>query len=74
MFVNNTCYQFDMLQVDGAFLPQLKSILEDVNVTKVMHDCRQDSAALFYQFGIKLQNVLDTQVSGLVCIIDVQLT
>lgn len=28
-----------------------------------MHDCRNDSAALFFQFGIKLQNVFDTQAA-----------
>lgn len=57
-----------MLQIDQDTLEQLKAILEDENVTKVIHDCRQDSAALFYQFNIKLQNVLDTQVLMLVCI------
>lgn len=51
-----------MLQSDETVLKVLKDILEDKSVTKVMHDCRQDSAALFYQFGIKLKNVLDTQV------------
>ncbi|XP_070397456.1 egalitarian protein homolog isoform X1 [Dermacentor albipictus] len=30
---------------------------------EVMHDCRNDSAALFFQFGIKLQNVFDTQAA-----------
>lgn len=69
VFVGSTCYLFDMLQITEPFLQQLKSILEDLNVTKVMHDCRQDSAALFYQFGIKLHNVLDTQVLMLVCVV-----
>lgn len=34
---------------------------------QVMHDCRNDSAALFFQFGVKLQNVFDTQVSPSAC-------
>ena len=59
---NHTCYLFDMLQPDKDVLRYLKAILEGGSVTKVIHDCRQDSAALYYQFGIKLQNVLDTQV------------
>ena len=60
-----------MLQVDEYVLKVLKDILEDESVTKVIHDCRQDSAALFYQFGIKLNNVLDTQVCQLSCIVSV---
>jgi len=32
---------------------------------KVIHDCRQDSAALFYQLQIRLANVFDTQVQAL---------
>ena len=71
VFAKSTCYLFDMLQISQAVLQQLKAILEDVVVTKVIHDCRQDSAALYYQFGIKLQNVFDTQVRGLVCIINI---
>lgn len=40
----------------------LKALLEDSKVTKVMHDCRLDSDVLYHSFGIKLNNVLDTQV------------
>ena len=70
VFASHTCYLFDMLQINEDVLDYLKAILEDENVTKVIHDCRQDSAALFYQFGIKLHNIFDTQVCGLalVCI------
>ena len=62
MFDNHTCYLFDMLHINKDVLGYLKAILQDKNVTKVFHDCRQDSAALYYQFGIKIQAVLDTQV------------
>lgn len=41
----------------------LKSILEDENIIKVIHDCRNDSVNLWLQFGILLRNVFDTQVS-----------
>jgi len=30
---------------------------------KVVHDCRQDSDALYWQFNVKLANVFDTQVA-----------
>ena len=40
----------------------LKMILESNSVLKVTFDCRADSDALFHQFGVLLQNVLDVQV------------
>lgn len=40
-----------------------KPALESVYVTKVIHDCKRDSEALYYQFGIKLHNVMDTQIA-----------
>lgn len=42
---------------------RLRELLEAEHITKVMHDCRNDSAALFFQFGVKLQNVFDTQAA-----------
>ena len=62
VFVRTTCYLFDMLQIKDEILQELRGMLEDINIKKVFHDCRQDSAALFYQYGIKLRNVWDTQV------------
>lgn len=64
VFDGHTCYLFDMLQPNEDVLRYLKAILEVRSVSKVMHDCRQDSAALYYQFGIKLRNVMDTQVGS----------
>lgn len=43
----------------------LKNILEDENIIKVIHDCRNDSVNLWQQFGILLRNVFDTQVGFL---------
>ncbi|CAN8062826.1 unnamed protein product [Agarophyton chilense] len=40
----------------------LKQLLENRDVYKVMHDCRNDSDALYHQFGVKLGPVIDTQV------------
>jgi exonuclease 3'-5' domain-containing protein 1 len=47
------------LVTDGG----LKTILEDENIIKVIHDCRNDSFNLFSQYEILLRNVFDTQVS-----------
>ena len=41
----------------------VKPVLEDKKVCKIMHDCKADSDALYHLFGIKLQNVHDTQVA-----------
>lgn len=41
----------------------IKEILESPNIVKVVHDCRNDSAALYYQFDITLNNVFDTQAA-----------
>lgn len=39
----------------------LKLLLENDNVIKVIHDCRNDSVNLNKQFGILMRNVFDTQ-------------
>ena len=55
------CYVFDLVGPQrAALLQQLRPVLEDPSVLKVLHDCRQDSAALKYQAGTRLQHVLDT--------------
>ncbi|XP_067631476.1 uncharacterized protein egl [Eurosta solidaginis] len=41
----------------------LKTLLEHENVIKVIHDCRNDAANLYLQFGILLRNVFDTQAA-----------
>lgn len=45
------------LMTDGG----LKSILEDENIVKIIHDCRNDSFNLYSQYDILLRNVFDTQ-------------
>ena len=64
VLAGSTCYMFDMLHQDVDILRELKSLLQNPSVVKVMHDCRQDSEALFYQKQIKLENVFDTQVAA----------
>ncbi|XP_077495589.1 egl_like_exo domain-containing protein isoform X2 [Amblyomma americanum] len=57
-------FLFDVQSTPQLFTEgRLRQLLEAEHITKVMHDCRNDSAALFFQFGIKLQNVFDTQAA-----------
>jgi exonuclease 3'-5' domain-containing protein 1 len=45
----------------------LAPILTDDNYLKILHDCREDSAALFHQFGkIRMRGVFDTQTVSLI--------
>jgi len=60
-----TCYVFDMLLQAPDIVKELRSLMENSSVVKVIHDCWQDPAALFYQLQIRLVNVFDTQVQPL---------
>ena len=40
----------------------LKKVLEDCTITKIIHDCRQDSDSLNEFCGIRISNVFDTSV------------
>mmetsp|Transcript_25620 Transcript_25620/g.42135 ORF Transcript_25620/g.42135 Transcript_25620/m.42135 type:complete len:468 (-) Transcript_25620:122-1525(-) len=51
----------------SAFDCDLRQLLEGP-IWKIMHDCRQDSDALFHQFGVRLQHVFDTQVAHAVLV------
>jgi exonuclease 3'-5' domain-containing protein 1 len=62
--IRGEAFIFDLQQcpemvVDGG----LKSLLEDENVIKIIHDCRNDSFNLHSQYNILLRNVFDTQVN-----------
>lgn len=55
-------YIFDVL-VNPDFLANgLRTLCESEAVVKVIHDVRNDSAALFFQHQITLRNVFDTQI------------
>ncbi|MCD7446778.1 hypothetical protein HAX54_016871 [Datura stramonium] len=56
-------YLVDAIRGGKKLLNACKPALESVYVTKVIHDCQRDSEALYYQFGIKLHNVMDTQIA-----------
>ncbi|KAK9099241.1 hypothetical protein Syun_026286 [Stephania yunnanensis] len=57
-------YLVDVVQGGDAIMTACKPALESNNVVKVIHDCKRDSEALYFQFGIKLHNVVDTQAFG----------
>lgn len=63
---DHKAYLFDVAD-DGrrrAFFDMgLRRVLESRKVTKLMHDCRRDSDALWHHAQTKLSNVLDTQVA-----------
>ncbi|KAH0687662.1 hypothetical protein KY290_020202 [Solanum tuberosum] len=56
-------YLVDAVRGGRKLINACKPALESVYVTKVIHDCKRDSEALYYQFGIKLHNVMDTQIA-----------
>ena len=45
---------------DPDIIKAVKKLFEDAKVTKIIHDCRMDSDALFHFHDIKLNNVHDT--------------
>ncbi|GJQ15030.1 hypothetical protein GpartN1_g6821.t1 [Galdieria partita] len=57
-------YIFDVCALEEElFLNGFKEILESERILKVFHDCRYDSDALWWLYGVRLRNVLDTQVA-----------
>ena len=56
-------YIFDVLKLGQlVFTSGLGEILEDKSREKLTFDCRQDSDALWHQFKVKLEGVLDLQL------------
>nr|XP_034303764.1 uncharacterized protein LOC105342861 isoform X9 [Crassostrea gigas] len=56
-------YLFDVQENRELFSEgHLKIVLESDEILKVIHACSYDSAALYHQFGVTLQNVFDTQI------------
>lgn len=56
-------YLVDAIQGGEMLMKACKPALESSYITKVIHDCKRDSEALYFQFGIKLNNVMDTQIA-----------
>ncbi|XP_055319841.1 uncharacterized protein LOC129577220 [Sitodiplosis mosellana] len=60
--VRGEAFIFDVLQCPNIMTEGgLKALLENDNVIKIIHDCRNDSVNLFVQFKVLLRNVFDTQ-------------
>lgn len=69
--VDGRVYLFDVMldgKQDRRFFADvgLDKLLTSKAVVKVIQSCSGDSAALYHQFGIHLENVFDTQVAHLV--------
>ncbi|XP_045174415.2 piRNA biogenesis protein EXD1-like isoform X1 [Mercenaria mercenaria] len=70
--LDGTVYLFDVMinekKQDKKFFTEtgLNAILTSTKIIKVIQSCSGDSAALYHQFGIRLENVFDTQVAHLV--------
>ncbi|XP_054795911.1 uncharacterized protein LOC129301370 [Prosopis cineraria] len=56
-------YLVDAIEGGEMLIRACKPALESSYITKVIHDCKRDSEALYFQFGIKLNNVVDTQIA-----------
>ncbi|CAL1290107.1 unnamed protein product [Larinioides sclopetarius] len=60
-------FLFDFLSLgEDAFKKGLKSILENAGIQKIFHDCRLASDCLYHKYGVRLDNVFDTQVADFV--------
>ena len=63
----NETQMLDLTQSSSqASLAKLRALLEDGDVVKVFHDCRQDAEQLYRHHAIKLQNIFDTRVGAAV--------
>ncbi|XP_040968850.1 egalitarian protein homolog isoform X1 [Gossypium hirsutum] len=56
-------YLVDAIEGGEVLINACKPALESSYIQKVIHDCKRDSEALYFQFGIKLNNVMDTQIA-----------
>ncbi|KAL3511719.1 hypothetical protein ACH5RR_024436 [Cinchona calisaya] len=56
-------YLVDAIQGGRKLINACKPALQSTYITKVIHDCKRDSEALYFQFDIKLHNVVDTQLA-----------
>ncbi|KAK8629181.1 hypothetical protein V6N13_078033 [Hibiscus sabdariffa] len=61
--LSEAIYLVDAIQGGEELMQACKPALESSFITKVIHDCKRDSEALYFQFGIRLHNVMDTQIA-----------
>jgi len=60
---DDAVYLVDAVAGGHALIQACKLGLESPYITKVCHDCKRDSEALYFQYSIKLNNVFDTQIA-----------
>lgn len=63
----STVYIIDVVMLGAEALyagSPLKRVLESRDIMKLMFDCRADCDALFFLYGVRLQNVCDLQISS----------
>lgn len=63
MATEHDIYLVDVVAGGRKIMDPLSSLLESREVTKVFHDCREDSSILLHQHNTMLANVFDTQVA-----------
>jgi exonuclease 3'-5' domain-containing protein 1 len=56
-------FLFDVHGLDGSsdISQALREVLEDASITKIIHDCKMDSDALYHHLEIRLRGIHDTQ-------------
>ncbi|KAL8270460.1 hypothetical protein Esti_005607 [Eimeria stiedai] len=55
---------FDSSKASEDIMRHLRRLLEHPTLPKIVHDCREDGAILFANFGVKLKGVFDTMVAA----------
>ena len=59
----NEAYILDCRKLEKSDVVQcLKDILASPSIKKYMFDCRSDADALYHQYGLKLNNVIDIKL------------
>lgn len=62
--VRDMAFLFDMCSLGPNGIKEgLGKVLVNPDILKVIHDCRFVADALLHQYGVKLENVFDTQVN-----------
>ncbi|CAI5982446.1 unnamed protein product [Closterium sp. NIES-64] len=56
-------YLVDVVAGGQALVRACTPALESAHVVKAIHDCKRDGEALYFQFGVRLQGIFDTQLA-----------
>lgn len=64
---NNKIYIFDCFSLDISFL---EKVFQSKNIIKIFHSVRGDSSVIFNCLGIKIKNILDTQIAEDILVIN----